>query len=49
MAVLGGLLLERLKRIPRPGEVVEIAGVSFEIATASERRVEEVVLRLTRK
>jgi len=46
---LGGLLLERLKRIPRPGEVVEIAGVSFEIATASERRVEEVVLRLTRK
>jgi CBS domain containing-hemolysin-like protein len=46
---LGGLLLERLKRIPRPGEVVKIAGVSFEIAAANERRVEEVVLRLGRK
>jgi len=46
---LGGLLLERLKRIPRPGEVVQIGTVAFEIAIASERRVEEVILRPDRK
>lgn len=46
---LGGLLLERLKRIPRPGETIHIGKVTFEIATASERRVEEVILRSNRK
>ena len=46
---LGGLLLDRLKRIPRVGEVIKIHGVSFEIASANERRVDEVILRLVRK
>ena len=46
---LGGLLLERLKRIPRPGETIRIGKVTFEIAIANERRVEEVILRVNRK
>lgn len=46
---LGGLLLERLKRIPRPGETIHIGKVTFEIAIANERRVEEVILRSNRK
>lgn len=46
---LGGLLLERLKRIPRPGEIIKIGSSHFEIAIANERRVEEVILRVQRK
>ena len=46
---LGGLLLDRLKRIPRVGEVIKFGPVSFEIASANERRVDEVILRILRK
>jgi putative hemolysin len=46
---LGGLLLDKVKRIPRPGEIVKIGSVHLEIASANERRVEEVILRIHRK
>lgn len=46
---LGGLLLERLKHIPRPGEQARIGNVTIEILAATERRIEEVVLRIGKK
>jgi CBS domain containing-hemolysin-like protein len=46
---LAGLLLDRLRHIPRVGEVVRVGTVAIEIVTASERKIEEVVLRPGKK
>ena len=46
---LAGLLLERLKHIPRPGEQLRIGSVTIEVLVANERRIEEVVLRPGKK
>lgn len=43
---LAGLLLDRLRHIPRQGEVVRLGNATVEIATANERKIEDVILRL---
>jgi len=42
---LGGFVLDQLKRIPRVGEQLRVGGVAIEITQASERAVEEVLIR----
>jgi putative hemolysin len=39
---LGGLVMEWMGRVPRPGESIEREGVRFEVLAANDRRVEEV-------
>ncbi len=46
---VGGLVLDRLKHIPRAGESVRIGQVLLKVMEASERAVEEVQLRLARR
>jgi len=43
---LGGLILERLGRIPRPGETLRESGVIMIVQTATERTIKDVELRL---
>ena len=45
---LGGLILDRLKHIPRVGEVVREGAVALRVTVASERAVEEVQVRVTK-
>jgi putative hemolysin len=42
---LGGFVLDHLKRIPRVGEQFRVGGVTIEVTRASERAVEEVLVR----
>jgi CBS domain containing-hemolysin-like protein len=42
---LGGFVLDQLKRIPRVGEQLRVGGVTIEVTRASERAVEEVLIR----
>jgi CBS domain containing-hemolysin-like protein len=44
---IAGLLIEKLRRIPAPGEVVPVAGHQVEIVQATDRAIEAV--RITRK
>lgn len=44
---IAGLLIERLRRIPDPGEVVTIGGNTIEIVQANDRAIEAV--RITKK
>ncbi|HUH02356.1 MAG TPA: hemolysin family protein, partial [Kofleriaceae bacterium] len=47
---LAGLLLERFKRIPEPGESLAMGNVTIRVISASDRAVEEVqLLRRRRK
>ena len=46
---LAGLILDQLKHIPKVGEVLRIAQVNIEVIAASERKIEEVVLRFSKK
>ncbi len=46
---LAGLLLDKLKHIPRQGESVSIANVVVTVSVANDRRIEEAVLRVGRK
>jgi CBS domain containing-hemolysin-like protein len=46
---LGGLILDQLKHIPKTGETLTLEDVTVEIAAASERRIEEVVVRVAKK
>jgi CBS domain containing-hemolysin-like protein len=41
---LGGLLFGQLGRLPRPGDVVQVGGFSFEVVSMAGRRVETVRL-----
>ncbi len=44
---IAGLLIERLRRIPDRGEVIQVAGQAIEILEASDRAIETV--RITKK
>ena len=46
---LGGLILDQVKHIPKVGEIVTLGHVTIEIVAATERRIEEVVVRLAKK
>jgi CBS domain containing-hemolysin-like protein len=46
---IGGLVLDRLKHIPREGESVRFAQVLVKVTRASERAVEEVQVRLGKR
>jgi putative hemolysin len=46
---VAGLLLDRLKRIPREGETLHLGPVTVTIVGASDRAVEEVRIRLGKK
>lgn len=41
-ATMSGLLIERLGRVPRPGEVVHLDGVAFEVLDANDTHVGRV-------
>jgi magnesium and cobalt exporter, CNNM family len=43
---LAGLLLDRVKRIPRVGEIVSLGAVTATVTAASERSIDEVLLAL---
>jgi CBS domain containing-hemolysin-like protein len=44
---IAGLLIEKLRRIPAPGETIQVGGVAIEIVQATDRAVEAV--RITKK
>ncbi len=44
---IGGLLIERFRRIPAEGETVAVGGLTLEIAAATDRAIESV--RITRR
>jgi CBS domain containing-hemolysin-like protein len=44
---IAGLLIEKLRRIPAPGETIQIAGTAIEIVQATDRAIEAV--RITKK
>jgi len=44
---IAGLLIERLRRIPAPGEVITVGGQQIEIVQATDRAIEAV--RITKK
>jgi len=44
---IAGLLIEKLRRIPAPGETIPVGGVQIEIVQATDRAVEAV--RITKK
>lgn len=46
---LAGLLLDRLRHIPRVGEKIRVGAVTVEVVSASERKIEEVILRTAKK
>jgi CBS domain containing-hemolysin-like protein len=46
---IAGLLLDRLKRIPREGESVKIGNATLTIVGASDRAIEEVRIRVGKK
>ena len=46
---LAGLILDRLRHIPKPGESMRVGPIQVEIVVASERRIEECVLRPAKK
>jgi CBS domain containing-hemolysin-like protein len=41
-ATIGGVVLERLGRLPEAGEVVELAGVRLEVVRAEDAQVQEL-------
>src|SRR5262249_14951143 len=46
---VAGLLLDRLKRIPREGEQIRVGQALITIVRATERAIEEVRVRVTRR
>lgn len=46
---LAGLLLDRLRHIPRVGETVRVGSVQVEVVQANERKIDEVILRPAKK
>lgn len=45
---LGGLIYTQLKRMPRPGEIVELPGVELQVLTMDGRRIRLVRVRVKR-
>ncbi len=46
---LAGLILDKLKRIPREGEQLRLGDVTLTVVSSSDRAIEEVRLRVARK
>jgi putative hemolysin len=46
---LAGLLLDRLKRIPREGEQVRLGDITITVLSVTDRAIEEVRIRVARK
>ena len=46
---LGGLIYAHLKRMPRPGEVIELPGVELQVLTMDGRRIQLVRVRVKRE
>ncbi len=46
---LGGLILDRLKRIPKEGQSLRLSGAELTIVGVSERAIEEVRIRVGKK
>jgi CBS domain containing-hemolysin-like protein len=46
---VAGLLIDRWKRIPRPGESLKIGGATVTILRASDRAIEEVRVKVSRR
>jgi magnesium and cobalt transporter len=42
---VGGFIISRLERIPRPGETLEWAGLTFEVADSDKKRIVRLVVR----
>jgi putative hemolysin len=42
---IGGFIISRLERIPRPGETLEFAGLTFEVADSDKKRISKLVIR----
>lgn len=42
---IGGFIISRLERIPKPGETLEYAGIMFEIADSDKKRILRLVVR----
>ncbi len=45
---LGGLIYTQLKRMPRPGEIIELPGVELQVLTMDGRRIRLVRVRVKR-
>lgn len=45
VATIGGLVAERLEKIPRPGDSIEWRGFHVEVLRASRRRTESLIIR----
>lgn len=43
---IGGFVIYRLERIPRPGETLEHAGLVFEVAAADKKRINKLLVRV---
>ena len=43
-ATLGGVILEKLGRLPQPGEVVSLDGSRFEVVKAEHAQIQELRL-----
>ena len=46
---MAGLLLDRLGRIPREGEIVELGGFDAEVVDMDGSRIDKVILRCVPK
>jgi CBS domain containing-hemolysin-like protein len=42
---IGGFIISRLERIPKPGETLEFAGLVFEVADSDKKRISRLVVR----
>lgn len=42
---IGGFIISRLEKIPKPGETLEYAGLLFEIADSDKKRISRLVIR----
>ncbi len=46
---IGGLMLERLKHIPREGESIRVGGLLLRVTRATDRGIDEVLIRIAKK
>jgi CBS domain containing-hemolysin-like protein len=46
---IAGLLLERMKRIPQPGELLRVGGVTVTVVESSDRAVDTVRIRVDKR
>lgn len=46
---IGGLVIHEMKRIPKPGEALQVGGVSIQVVAADRRRIHQLRLVRTRQ